>query len=251
MESSTPDIVIDLLKQDSERNINILNFIETCPVRGYERAGDSVLVRGESDRRWTFISSRSQAELKTLTARLNEEDRYFAAIEDWMLPILAQSREVVWDLDMIQFILPPKVRLPKPTHEPVSLEIGDAQYVYENSEYRDYLTVDYICDRIARGPTASIHENDRLVAWVMTQDDGAMGALQVLENHRNKGYGLHVTLALCEQIRSRGKRPFAYVEKDNTAAIKLMNKIGFVEQKPVHWLALKDQRKAQTNMYPR
>jgi len=231
--------VVDLLTKNVDQNMNILNFIESYPVHSYERVGDSVLVRGESDRPWTFISSASQTELKQLTKRFSERDIYFAAIEDWMVPFLTESKELVWDLDMIQFILPADVQLQKPAFQPVSLKVADAPYIFENSEYRNYLSVDYVRDRITRGPSAAIYENDKLIAWVMTQDDGAMGALHVLESHRNKGYGLQVTLGLCEEIKHQGKRPFAYVEKDNAAAIRLIRKIGFVEQKRVHWLQLK------------
>lgn len=155
-----------------------------------------------------------------------------------MKPFLTESREVVRDLDMIQFILPGNLRLPKPAFETSSLDIRDAQNVYENSEYRDYLSVDYIRDRIARGPSAAIHEKDRLVAWAITQDDGAMGGLHVLESHRKQSYGFQVCLALCQKLRSQGKSPFAYVEQDNVTAIRLMKKIGFLEQKRVHWLLL-------------
>ena len=115
MEGYTTDdlnVVVDLLKKDHEGNINILNFIEAYAMHSYERVGDSVLLRGVSDRPWVFISSNSQTELGQLTDRINKEDIYFAAIEDWVIPILTENREAAWDLSMIQFILPKDVRLP-------------------------------------------------------------------------------------------------------------------------------------------
>ena len=94
MEPLTTDnlnVVIDLLKKDGERNINILNFIETYTKHSYERVGNSVLLRGVSDRPWVFISSNSQAELRQLADRLNKADIYFAAIEDWMISLLTEK----------------------------------------------------------------------------------------------------------------------------------------------------------------
>ena len=139
---------------------------------------------------------------------------------------------------MIQFILPKHVLLPKPLYPNVSLNIDDALHVYENSDYQDYLSVEYIEDRISRGPSAAIYEKGQLVAWAMTQDDGAIGFLHVLESHRNKGYGYQITLGLSEQLRSQGKKPFAYIKKENTRATKLVRKLGFIEQKQVHWFQL-------------
>ncbi|MCH8956496.1 GNAT family N-acetyltransferase [candidate division KSB1 bacterium] len=241
MEALTIDdfnVVIDLLKKDRERNINILNFIETYAYQSYERVGNSVLLRGVSDHLWVFISSNSQAELRQLAARLTKEDIYFAAIEDWMVSLLIGNRKIAWDLNLIQYILPKHVLLPKPMYPHLSLNIDDALYVCENSDYQDYFSVEYVEDRISRGPSAAIYEKDQLVAWALTQDDGAIGFLHVLESHRKKGYGYQITLGLSEQIRSQGKRPFAYIKNENTRSIKLVRKLGFIEQKQIQWFKL-------------
>ena len=241
METLTTDnfnVVIDLLKKDRERNINILNFIETYGNHSYERVGNSVLLRGVSDHLWVFISSNSQAELRQLAARLTKEDIYFAAIEDWMVSLLKGNRKLAWDLNLIQYILPKHVLLTKPLYPYLSLNIDDALYVYENSDYRDYFSVEYVEDRISRGPSAAIYEKDQLVAWALTQDDGAIGFLHVLESYRKKGYGYQITLGLSEQVRSQGKRPFLYIKKENTRSIKLVRKLGFIEQKQIHWFQL-------------
>ena len=134
MEELTEDlrVVVDLLKKDHERNINILNFIEAYAMHSCERAGDSVLLRGVSDHQWVFISSKSHAELRQLADGLNKEDTYFAAIEDWMMPTLTENRKLAWDLNMIQFILPKQEQLPKSLYPHISLNIDDALYRHEN-----------------------------------------------------------------------------------------------------------------------
>ena len=241
METLTIDnlnVVIDLLKKDRERNISILNFIETYAHQSYERVGNSVLLRGVSDHPWVFISSDSRAELRQLAARLTKEDINFAAIEDWMISLLTGNRKLAWDLNLIQFILPKHVHLLKPLYPHVSLNIADALYIYENSDYQIYLSVEYVEDRISRGPSVAIYEKDRLVAWALTQDDGAIGFLHVLESHRKKGYGHQIILGLSEQLKNQGKRPFAYIKKENSRSIKLFRKLGFIEQKQIHWFKL-------------
>jgi hypothetical protein len=41
--------LVSLLKKDEIKNINMLNFMESYPVRNLERIGNSVLLRGVSD----------------------------------------------------------------------------------------------------------------------------------------------------------------------------------------------------------
>lgn len=233
------DALIALLEKDARRNVNVLHFIAANPVLGMARVGDSVLVRGRSDRPWVFVSSADQEELAALVGELGAQDDHFAAIEDWMVPILTAGKEVVWDLSMIQFVLPDDVRLPESEHTTCPLSVTDARRVYETSAYRDVLSRAYVKDRILRGPSVSIHEGGQPVAWAMTQDDGAMGFLHVLERYRGQGYGRAVALALANALRKRGQRPFAYIEEDNHRAIRLVTKLGFERDKRVHWLRIR------------
>lgn len=229
---------VALLAQDPERNVNILNFIADYPPTGCETAGRSLLVRGVSDRPWVLIAAASEAELRQLVQKLRPEDDHFAAVESWMIPIISAGRKMAWDLHTTQYILPADAPLQRPSHPHHPLHPDDAEHVFHNSDYRDYLTVAYLRDRITRGPSAGIYEANLPVAWALTQDDGAVGGLHVLPGHRQKGYGSQVTLALCHTIRQQGKLPFACIKPDNHKAINLIKKLGFVAQKEVHWFQL-------------
>ena len=233
------DDLITLIEKDELRNINILNFISMNPVLRIEKIGNSILVRGASDRLWVYISSTSQDELKMLAEKLDSGDNHLAAIEDWMVPILSKDKEIVWNLSMIQFICPEDAKLPKPNYEIKTLSLKDAAHVYVNSGYKDLISIEYVKSRILCGPSVAIHENHQLVAWAMIQDDGAMGFLHVLESCRNKGYGYNATIALIEKLRRQNKRPFAYIEKDNQQAINLVSKVGFKRDKKIHWIQMR------------
>lgn len=232
------DELINLLERDKTRNINILNFILMNPVLSVEIVGNSVLVRGKSDQLWVYISSASQDELKLLTERLDISDNHFAAIEDWMIPILSSDRDIEWDLSMNQFILPEDAKLASADNEIRGLTLDDAVHVYENSDYKDFISLDYVRSRIHNGPSAAIHEGNKLVAWAMTQDDGAIGFLHVLENFRGKGYGSKAMIELIGKLRRNKMTPFAYIEEDNPEAAGLISKLGFRRDKKVHWLKL-------------
>ncbi len=231
-------MVIDLLSKDKERNINILNFIQAYPVMSYERVGDSVFIRGESNEIWTYISSDSRNELEHLMNRYLSGDSFFAAVEDWMVPVITKDREIRGEIYMMQYLLPDEVRLPESTLNFVPLEATDAAYVYKNSLYRKYFSLDYVQDRIARGMSVALHRQGQLIAWAITHDDGALGFLHVLPDHRRKGYGYQTILALARKVRKQGEKPFAYIEEDNERAIRLVTQLGFIKQKRVCWLTL-------------
>ena len=63
-----------------------------------------------------------------------------------------------------------------------------------------------------------------------------MGILKVKDEHRGKGYGSLVTVALAEEMLDLGLTPFAYVEEKNENAIKLFTSIGFKKSFMASWV---------------
>jgi len=240
MDRNQIDELLRTLREDPSRNTSILNFVERNEVLGVDREGRSVRVQGRSDHVWNYFSSESEDELRRLAARLGDGDDHFAVIEDWMLPIVCRGREMSWCLRMLRFALPPSVELPVTmTGEIGALSEADAEHIYENSNYQQYLSVEYTRDCIRGGPTVAIRDGGLLVAWAMTQDDGAMGFLHVLESYRNRGYGRRLTIALSSMLREKDKLPFAYVAEDNGNSIALLTSLGFVSDRTVQWFELK------------
>ena len=231
--------IIELLREDELKNINLLNFIENNSVLDIETKGKSILLRGVSDQIWIYISSANEDELRSLKSRLHEKDKNFAAIEDWMVPVLLEDDELIWDLSMTQFYLPDNIVIPKSKFKANPLSLADAETLYDNSEYKEALSIGYIKDRIIKGSSVGLYEKDKLVAWGMTQDDGGMGFLHVLPECRRKKYGYNITLLLIEKIRQKGKIPFVYIEKENIKSINLVLNLKFKKHKGVHWFQLK------------
>ena len=110
--------ILESLKKDRLVNINLINFIENNPITGIQRMGNSLLVRGKSDRNWVYIKCSGAKELSAIKGLLNEQDKCFAAIEDWMVPVLLKDEAVSWNVSMAQFYLPDDVDLPEPVHLP-------------------------------------------------------------------------------------------------------------------------------------
>jgi ribosomal protein S18 acetylase RimI-like enzyme len=231
--------VIKRLEKNKFKNVNILNFIEINPIINIEIAGESVLIRGISDREWVYISSSNKDELNLIKSKLTEQDKNFGAIEEWMLPVLTEGKEIEWELPTIQYYLPDNIAMPKPDVDTNSLCSGDAITIFENSEYRDFINIEYIQSRIQNDISVGLFERDKLVSWGLIQDDGALGFLHVLPEYRRNGYGLQVTLALIEKVREGRKLPFACIVQDNVKSINLVKKLGFKEDKNKYWFGLK------------
>ena len=231
--------ILEGLKKDRLSNINLINFIENNHISGIERRGNSLLVRGRTDSNWVYIKCSSSKELSAIMALLNEQDKCFAAIEDWMVPVVLKDEAVLWDVSMTQFYLPDDVDLPEPVHQTAELSEKVAGTVYDNSEYKDQISVEYIADRIRAGISRGLYEKDKLVAWGLTHDDGGLGSLHVLEGARRKGYGSSITLAMIKDVRRAKQIPFCYIEKDNHKSINLVSKLGFIKHRDCHWFELK------------
>jgi 8-oxo-dGTP diphosphatase len=232
------EFAISKLETDRINNISIINFIKNNKVLSVDIIGDSVLARGISDRRWVYISCRDKDELGELKTRLSIDDNNFAAIEDWMMPVLTEGREIIWDLSTVRYYLPEYVQLPHPGIKTIPLTENDSHTVFANSTYKEYISTEYAAERINKGISAGVYVDDKLVSWAIIQDDGAIGFLHTLEKYRKKGYAYAITLSMIEKLRSRNELPFAYAEASNKRSIALLLKLGFKENKTIHWFEL-------------
>lgn len=235
----TKEAAIELLEKEKLKNANFLYFIENNGFVDAYRIGNSLLAKAESDHIWLYFSVDKKEDFPELLKFVNPEDKYFATIEDWMLPYLTLKNEIEWELKTFQYYLPENVNLPFPCAEFRELQVSDAEYIYEHSDYKDFLSVDYILDRIEKGISSGMIINDNLAAWAITQDDGAIGFLHVRDEHRRNGYAYQIMLDMIHKVRAAGKIPLTYIEDSNTKSIRLMKKLGFSEDKQMIWLKLK------------
>jgi len=201
--------------------------------------GDSVLARGKSDEDWVYISSESKEEFFQLIEGLDEEDKCFAALEDWMVPYIVKVREIRSWLPSMKLVYDEKIPLPPVNSNVVELSIADAPYIYENSKYKGYISIEYVEDRVKNGIALGTYVDGKLIAWTITHDDGAMGFLNVLEEYRRKGYGTAVTVAMMKRLLELGELPFVHIEEDNVKSMNLALKVGLKKDRRLHWIKLK------------
>ena len=226
------------LKQNGKKNINVINFIESYPVDRIDQVGDTIRVRGKSDHDWNYISSNSKDEFQRLLGELGNE-RYFAILEDWMVPLVEAEGTLDWKLSCIKFFYPEAKEIPMIDAPITPLSIEDAEWIYKNGEYSHFTSTLYIREMIQKGPAIGIRQDGELVAWVMTHDDGAIGFLHVLPGYRSRSYAVALTCEMIRRVKHGGKIPFVHIEEENTSSIRLAKKLGFEEERKVHWVKLK------------
>ncbi|TCL65335.1 ribosomal protein S18 acetylase RimI-like enzyme [Hydrogenispora ethanolica] len=233
--------ILPLLAQDPLRNCNLINFCRSYPVSSIRVEGSSVLIRGRSDQDWIYISSVAPAEFAALTRELEPSDQYFAILEDWMVAQLPGKEKVDWQLSCLKLYLPERTALPDgPFRGLRRLAPADAAYLYQHSHYQSFTSIAYIDERIRNGVGYGIPAGDgALAGWVLTQDDGAIGFLNVLQEYRCQGYGRQLLSAICQRLRQEGQLPFLHIEEDNLPSMKLALGMGFVPDRRIHWLKLK------------
>ncbi len=230
---------LDILEKDKINNIGIINFLKNNLILNIDILNESVLVEGISDFKWVYISCKDKDNLKVIKDKLKKDDNNFAFVDEWMLPILTDGKEILWDLKAVQFYLPDDIKMLPIKYKTSELTEADAAVVFNNSIYQDYISEEYVKERIHKGISAGIYEDNKLVSWSITQDDGAIGFLHTLKNFRKKGYGKAVTFSLIEKLRNNGELPFAYVEENNQESMNILLKLGFKQIKNVHWFQVK------------
>ena len=230
--------ILEYLKKNRNDNVSIINFIENYPIYHMEKVGSSVFIKGVSDRNWIYISSKSSKELELIKNKLSNSDKSFAVLEDWMIPIITKGSKIKWKLSTMKLVLTNTETLPVPTHNMSKLIGEDSKFIYENSDYKDYVSIEYITQCIENGISSCVRIMDKPVAWGITQDDGAIGFLHVLPEYRKNGFGKDITVDLISKVRNMGQIPFVHIEEKNDKSMKLAMSLGFTKNKVVSWLEI-------------
>ena len=193
------------------------------------------MIKAKSDRDWVMFSSNDEMELVQLLTFLNEDDKNFAFIEEWMIPVITAGRDVKWELTTDQYYLPDDREMPQINSPVESLNEDDAPFIVANSNYGQYLSTGYAAERITKAPGSCVRIGGKLAAWIHTHDDMAIGSLHVMPEYRRKGYGLDLTVDMINKIRGLEIIPFTYIEPENEKSINLVTKLGFKKQKRISW----------------
>jgi len=227
-----------LLKADEIANISMLGFFAKHNPLKTLRVGNSIMAQGKSDEDWWYLSCRSIDDFDWFIEKTGSDDRYLATIDDQILDRVKKRFACNWVLSCQRLYLPEDVQLPAATLSLSPVLPADAEHIYSNSNYKTFSSVEYIREQIKQGPGSAYRLEDTLAGWALTHDDGAMGMLHVLDDYRRKGVAKAIVIDLIQKVRALGLTPYTYVEPSNSGSMELVTQLGFLPDRPIHWVCL-------------
>jgi len=233
------DELLNILKIDPIKNMSVIGFVENNPIQEVYSENNSHLIIGESDHLWNYLVSSSLKELELLFKDIELESKYFANIEDWMVPIISSEKEIDWRLKTRRYYFPKELEIKKPKYDIDSLQEKDIEIILKHSNYSEHLSYDLLLKRINEGISACIREDGKAVAWGATHDDKSLGFLHVIEGYRNKGYAKDIGRALINKKKELNELPYINIECENDKSIKLSEGMGFKYDRNISWIKLK------------
>ena len=229
----------NLLLKGPIKNMAILGFFSQYPIESFHIEGNSAIIFGRSDQLWAHISSSNAEELKILLGKYQHKTKSFYSVEEWMIPYILEYGEPYYIMKTNRYILDLTTPTDQPKMEIVEIDRTHKHYMYENSDYKKYISTKYIEERLEKDISAGILVENTLVAWGFTHDDGALGFLHVMPEYRKTGYGLDISLALIQMRKEAQKPIFVNIVPENTPSINLVTKLGFKFDRETNWIKLK------------
>jgi hypothetical protein len=115
------------------------------------------------------------------------------------------------------------------------IDIVDEYYTYKGEGSREYLKIN-----IENNPSSVLrNESGSPLSWAMMKEDGSMGVMYTLKEHRKKGYAVTVSKDLIKKIIDFGFQPYVHIVVENTASRKLAESLGLVYWGDVLWFGMR------------
>ncbi|HSV76944.1 MAG TPA: GNAT family N-acetyltransferase [Bacteroidales bacterium] len=220
------------------QSLPVAGFFRNYPIDLSFRSGDFVLLCGTSDYQWAYLLGENPEHLLDVLDQFNYSSLYFANVEDWMLPAITQVRRMEWKLTTHRFYLSENHPIERPAIDFNTLEPSQAETIFELSAYKDFTSVSYIEDRLRKDVSAGIWQDNVLVGWGLTHDDGSLGFLNVLPEWQGKGLGENIMKGLILKKREQKLPVFVNIEPHNNKSLSLIDKLGFTFDRQVSWVKL-------------
>jgi len=96
----------------------------------------------------------------------------------------------------------------------------------------------YVCERIDARVMLGAFRGDTLLGFVGRHQEGAIGMLEVLPEHRRQGVAEYLMTHLIDQIINEGRTPYDHIIVGNQASVALQLKLGFtISQRVLRWMS--------------
>jgi 8-oxo-dGTP diphosphatase len=175
-----------MLELDSIANMSMLGFFAKHDPVKIISVNNSLMIQGVSDEEWWYLSCNNLKDFDLFLTQTRPEDRFLAAINDELFNYVKTKFTCRWTLSCTRFYLPNETKITLDSLQTAQLFPDDALHIYNNSHYKAYTSVEYIQEQIKQGLFSGYRKDQKLVGWVLTHDDGALGMLHVLDIFRRQ-----------------------------------------------------------------
>ena len=171
------------------------------------------------------ISADEGADIDSMLSLCKKETDCFMIHQDFYYPLIKDKFGLEKKMECYQAVY----TRPLPPNNPYDFEIKALTLDYVNFVVRSYThpaNVDYITDRIMNNFMYGAFLGDEVMGFIGVHDEGAMGMLEVMSNHRKKGIGYALEAFLIKEKLNKGRIPYAHIVTSNTASYNLQKKLG-------------------------
>jgi len=117
------------------------------------------------------------------------------------------------------------------------MPIGEQHMGHVITNYDFAVGADYISERIKSGKIFGGFEKGEMFGFVGIHQEGSIGMLKVLKEHRGKGYGAGLIAYATNHQLERKTTPFVQIGTDNEISLAAAKKAGYaVSSSKVYWL---------------
>ncbi len=231
----------DYLGQNRLANIDMLEMLQLPDVRVVLAGGSGVLLEHDSLFALACEPGCGTRFLPLLTQGADASDERMivlhgaelldALTQDCGFTTIMDCRNAAYLLDTpVPYVLPQGAQI-RP------LDTGHVEFVH--AHYRTVDDIGYIRERIEAG-MFGVFVRGEPAGFCGTHDERSMGLLEILPDYRRLGLGYCLEAYLINHLLALGRVPFCQIAIQNTASLRLQQKLGLtLAPAVIHWLGRK------------
>jgi hypothetical protein len=196
---------------------------------------------------WTgFFHAIDKEAVEAFIPHIPKKHMMFAGVRHEWARMICEAYEPVWSSHCHLIWWPHREIDIEIEHEVRPLTLDDADLVNKHWDIGKGDSLDYVQFRIKEGIHVGSDDEEGLVSWALTHDDGSMGFLYTMQRGRRKGYAHSVGAAHIRKILEAGETPFAFVVVGNEASMNFSKVIGLIEDGQADYFGLNLEESERT-----
>jgi len=229
--------LLKYLQKERIRNLHLINSLIIKEVKNIYEFNNSYLIEYVKGKYSIYGNDKNS--INKLLQDIPSGKYSFSSVEDWIYDILEKRGDIIWNQKIYRFHLPDNIYMPNVKNKVINLTKDNIDIVNNTWPFKSETSINYIGERMQKGPSSLIMINNEPAAWGMLHNNGAIGFLYTQTKYRRKGYAKDILIDLSQKVRESNNIPFLYTVAENINSINLSRKLSFTEDGIYYWTGLK------------